>query len=296
MTPVKVLTFNIRYSEAKDGPNSWPFRKELALETVRDRAPDLLALQEPTGRQWDDFTAAFPAMQGIFADAQDKGPFPHGVALMFNPARFDMTGQRIFWQSDTPDIPGSISGPNDWGPRPTAVARLRDRITGKESVFACTHLDTNEGCWLPSVQINAREISRFAGGLPVILTGDFNCAAGSPAWKYLTGEAGFRDAWNEAGMPDDGTTTFHEFYGIESLPLDQPDKLREFLEASVAGWPQFAHYPEHVIRHRNYRIDWVMIRGDWRAISASIDTRKGANGRCASDHWAVEAILEGSGL
>ena len=294
MPSLKILTFNIRYSEAEDGPNAWQFRKELAIETVRDRAPDLLALQEPTGEQWDDFTTALPGMQGIFADARDNGPFPHGVAIMFNPRRFELTGQRIFWQSDTPDIPGSISGPNQWGPRPTAVARLRDRLNGQEFVFTSTHLDTHPGCWLPSVRINNREITRFAGNLPAILAGDFNCSAGSEAWKYLTGEAGFRDAWSEAGMLDEGTTTFHEFYGLERLPLDQPVKLREFLEASVAGWPQFAHYPEHVIRHRNYRIYWIMIRGPWKSISAGIDVRKGANGRCASDHWAVEAVLESS--
>jgi endonuclease/exonuclease/phosphatase family metal-dependent hydrolase len=288
----RVLTFNIRYSEAEDGPNSWQFRRELAIQTVRDRAPDLLALQEPTGKQWDDFTSSLPGMEGIFADARDNGPYQHGVALMWNPARFEPAGKRIFWQSDTPDMPGSVSGPNDWGPRPTAVVRLRNRVTGKEFAFACTHLDTNEGCWLPSVKINAREITGFAGSLPVILAGDFNCAAGSPAWRFLTEEAGFRDAWNEAGMPDEGTTTFHEFYGIEKLPLDTPEKLKAFLEASVAGWPQFAHYPAHVIAHKNYRIDWIMVRGAWKAVGAGIDTRKNAEGRCASDHWAVEAVLE----
>jgi len=289
---VKVMTFNIRYSEAEDGPNSWQFRKDLAIETVRDRAPDLLALQEPTGRQWEDFTAALPGMDGIFADAQDNGPFPHGVALMFKKERFELDDKRIFWQSDTPDIPGSISGPNQWGPRPTAAAILRNRINGREFAFASTHLDTHPDCWLPSVRINDAEISRFARGLPVILAGDFNCAAGSPAWQFLTGKAGYRDAWTGAGMPDEGATTFHEFYGLEKLPLDRPEKLREFLEASVAGWPQFAHYPDHVIRHRNYRIDWIMIRGAWKVLGASLDTRKKPDGRCASDHWAVEAILD----
>jgi len=292
---IKILTFNIRYSEADDGPNSWQFRKDLAIETVRDRAPDLLALQEPTGRQWDDFTGAFPGMRGIFADAHDGGPYQHGVALMYRPERFELAGKRIFWQSDTPDIPGSVSGPNQWGPRPTAAARLRDRQTGRDFVFACTHLDTHPGCWLPSVRIIDTELTRFAGGLPVILAGDFNCSAGSEAWKYLAGEAGYRDAWNESGNPDDGVTTFHEFYGLKKLPLDQPAKLREFLEKSVAGWPQFAHYPDHVILHRNYRIDWIMVRGAWKAVRAGIDFRKKPDGKCASDHWAVEAVLEEAG-
>lgn len=288
---LKVLTFNIRYGEADDGPNSWQFRRELAIETVRDRNPDLLGLQEPTGKQWDDLTRGLPGMTGVFADAQDKGPFPHGVAAMFRADRFELASQRIFWQSGTPDIPGSVTFPNHWGPRPTLALRLKDRRDGFEFVFSCTHFDTHGDCWLPSAKVNAIELGKFAGKLPLILVGDYNCSAGSEAWRYLTGTAGFRDAWTEAGLPDEMVTTFHGFKGFEKLPPEGSAELEELINESNSI-PEFAHYPAHIRKYRNERIDWILFRGPWKASCAGLDIRKKSDGLCASDHWAVEAVLD----
>ncbi len=288
--PLRIMTFNIRYGAADDGQDSWRFRHDLVIETIRDRNPDILSLQEPNGEQWEELVAALPGMRGIFGDAKDNGPYPHGVGLMFRADRFDLLGQRVFWQSGTPDVPGSITFPNHWGPRPTVVAQLRDRAGGREFAFAATHLDTHAGCWLPSARVNAEELEKTAPGLPAIIAGDFNCAAGSEAWKFLTGEAGFRDAWREAGLSDEGVTTFHQFHGIERLPIENPDTLRKWLEQTTGSTPEFVPYIEHVLTHRNYRIDWIMLKGALKALSAGLDTRK-RNGRCASDHWAVVAEI-----
>lgn len=291
MNPMRVMTFNIRYGEADDGADSWQFRRDLVFETIRDRAPDLLALQEPTGKQWEELVPALPDYTGIFGEAHDKGPFPHGVGVFFRSDRFDLAGQRVFWQSDTPDVPGSVSFPNHWGPRPTVVALLRDRKDGRELAFAGTHVDTHPDGWLPSVQANARELDRTAGGRPSMLLGDFNTCAGSESWRFLTGEGGFRDAWTEAGLPDEAVATFHAFTGMERLPVERPAELEAWLVKESSQFEGYARIPAHVMNHRNYRIDWVMTKGPWKALSASLDQRKRA-GRCASDHWAVIADLE----
>src|ERR1041384_3204380 len=43
---LRVMSFNIRNSSAKDGENAWEKRKGFLLETVRAFGPDLLGMQE----------------------------------------------------------------------------------------------------------------------------------------------------------------------------------------------------------------------------------------------------------
>ena len=48
---IRILTSNIRYSKAKDGPNSWPFRKELCAEVIVRQDADVICVQEMTVEQ-----------------------------------------------------------------------------------------------------------------------------------------------------------------------------------------------------------------------------------------------------
>ena len=66
-TPLKVMSFNIRYGAAKDGDNHWNNRKNFVAETIRVFDPDLLGLQECL-----DF-------QGQFLQDQLPGYTFHGV-------------------------------------------------------------------------------------------------------------------------------------------------------------------------------------------------------------------------
>jgi endonuclease/exonuclease/phosphatase family metal-dependent hydrolase len=42
----KIMSFNIRYGTAQDGPNSWDHRKHLVIDTILQESPDILCLQE----------------------------------------------------------------------------------------------------------------------------------------------------------------------------------------------------------------------------------------------------------
>ena len=43
---ITVVSFNIRYGSADDGPHRWEQRRELVIERIRAADPDLLGLQE----------------------------------------------------------------------------------------------------------------------------------------------------------------------------------------------------------------------------------------------------------
>ena len=259
-----MLTFNVRYDEPRDGVNAWPLRKEYLIQTIRALDPDLIGLQEPDGNQGAFIAAAlaegWESRHGASLDA--RHPDAHGKAILLRRGRFEELARGRFWISATPDVPGSILQPNHWGQRTAVWARLKDRDGGREFFFACTHVDTHPGCHLASARILDRELKRVTGDTPSIVVGDFNAPAGGEAWAHLTGPAGYRDAWREAGRPDEGVMSYHA-YGQEPAP-------------PPGG---------------NRRIDWILVRGPLRVEAAGMDTRS-RDGRYPSDHHAVHARLE----
>jgi len=277
-----VMTFNIRYDEEADGRRAWPYRRDAVLQTIRAHDPDLLGLQEPTAGQWQDFVAGLPALSAFgLSGADSEDGASHGG--FFRAGRFAPLDSGVFWLSDTPSSPYSISWPNDWGPRACSWVALEDDAAGEQIVFASTHLDTNAGAWLPSARVLHAELDVVARGRPVVLVGDFNCAAGSDAHRYLTRDAGFRDGWLEAGHADAGVLTFNGFVPITELP-DDPEARQRWLGASTPSG-MFAGAGD------NYRIDWILLRGAVVAREVRIDTRL-PNGVLPSDHYPVIARIE----
>jgi endonuclease/exonuclease/phosphatase family metal-dependent hydrolase len=288
MPRLRVTTFNIRYSEAADGRHAWPHRRALALQTIRDHDPDLLGLQEPSATQFDEISAVLPDWSAFGVDTSIADAPHYDHCGFFRNSRFEARGAGLFWLSDTPYAAKTVSWPNDWGPRGCGWVRLLDRAADRELMFACTHLDTNGGAWVPSARVLHEELDRVARGTPIILVGDFNCAAGSEAHEYLCGAAGYRDTWTEARNADVGVVTFHGFTPTTSLS-DRPAGSDDWL---TGGSEKFAHYPPHVRTHRNCRIDWILIRGPFACPAATIDSRIASDGQMASDHFPVTALID----
>jgi endonuclease/exonuclease/phosphatase family metal-dependent hydrolase len=296
MAELKFLNFNIRTSLADDGPNNWKLRKDLVIDTIRANDPDLFGIEEPTDEQWafhNDRLA--PEWAGIAHSRRDTvGKEPHLQGLFYRKSRIKPVADGVFWLSDTPDVPGSISFPADWGARTVVWVRGEDLEAKREFVFAVAHLDTHPDSWMPGSRVLAAELKKLAGERPVVVAGDFNCAAGCEAWKYLTGEGGYKDTWTEAGKTDEGVTTFNAFQPIPRLPLENMPMLEKWMHDTCDAVPAFRHYPQHVIDHRNYRIDWILHRGGLSVKDAAVDTRV-FNGRTASDHYPVLATLKWPG-
>jgi len=257
------MTFNVRYDEPADGRHAWRYRKDAVLAMMRDHDPDLLGLQEPLANQWEEIAQALPDHSPFGVGHDESGePDPRGGFV--KAGRFEVVDRGAFWLSDTPQVPYSVTWPNDWGARACAWIRLRDRRVDRALVFANTHLDTNAGFARPSAKVLHRELVRIAGRVPVILVGDFNRPAGSDAHRYLCSE-GFRDAWLDAGCPNEGSFTYNGFAAHPRMPPGAPG---------------------------NNRIDWILIRGALTCISAAIDSRQDPDGLLPSDHFPVIALLD----
>jgi endonuclease/exonuclease/phosphatase family metal-dependent hydrolase len=289
LRPIRVMTFNVLFDASEAAVPGWVLRRARVLEIIRNADPDLISLQEPDASQWADICDSLTgyAPFGVFDDGSHDVE-PHGG--LFRASRFDCRDTGVFWLSDTPSIPDSVSWETDWEPRASGWTRLRDRTTDRDLVFAGTHFDTNARAWLPSSRVLHRELDAIARGAPTIVAGDFNCAAGSEAHQYLLEKAGFRDVWYEAGHSDAGILTFHGFTGRRHLP-DDPGAREEWLGAMTGGLHSFAHYAAHVRAHENFRIDWILVRGALTSVEATIDYAAG-HGTPASDHYPVIGVLE----
>jgi len=260
-----VMTFNIRYDDGSEGPLGWRRRRDGAVATIRAHDPDLLAIQEPTEAQAQDIAAAMPdlAMFGPAGEEWDDLDPPRGF---FRRDRFAARGSGVFWLSDTPSIARSVSFANDYGARACAWVRLHDRAGDRGLIFASTHFDTNQDSSLPSARVVDDELRRIGGSASVILAGDFNAPAGSDAHRFLTGDAGYCDAWTCAGNGDEGIVTFNHFVVPHVAPAVD----------DASG---------------NFRIDWILLRGALTCTSAVIDDAR-AGPLPPSDHYPVIARLK----
>lgn len=169
---IVAMTFNIRTSSALDGLNSWEFRRPLVEEVIREQAPDIIALQEPTLIQIWNLANDLPGYTIVTMGAgnQQINEYP---AIMYRTDRFADLTSAGFWLSDTPSRPDSRSWGN-WKPRGVTEVTLQERSSGLIFRAASVHLDyQSENSRQKSVAMLKARYSKVAKK-PVVLMGDFN--------------------------------------------------------------------------------------------------------------------------
>ncbi len=257
--PVKVMSFNIRYATAADGPNAWPLRRAFVLETIRTFDPDLLGAQEVLISQASVLQEGLAAY-GFFGVGRDDGREAGEFApVLWRKARFTRVAAGHFWLSETPEVAGS----RGWDAacvRMVSWVRLADRqADAHQFLFANTHFDhRGETARLASARLLKARLCELADGAPVLLTGDFNATEDDPPYRILVG---------------DGTPW------IDSYRVAHPH--RTAWERTGAGWGG---------ARAGSRIDWILHSPAWTTLSAAIDITND-DGRYPSDHFPVQAVL-----
>lgn len=259
---VRVMSFNVRNSSAKDGANAWPKRGDFFFEVIAQFGPDLIGFQEVLADQHDEIERRMPDY-GFCGVARDDGERKGEWALIgYRKARFTAVKQGNFWLSEHPEIPGSKS----WDAALTRICswvRLRDNASGREFFYANTHFD-HKG--VIARQEASRVISltlpQMAANLPAILTGDLNVNEDNPAYGVLVrpdrpGAIRWIDSYREVHperRPDEAS--FHAFKG------------------GITG----------------SRIDFIFHTSEWSATASDI-IRTAKDGRYPSDHFPVSGVL-----
>lgn len=253
---LRVMTFNVRYPNPGDGANVWSARRDLLVETIRSRRPDVIGTQELFYEQGQHIVEKLPEYSWFGLSRRGSHEDEH-MGVFYRKDRLRVVESGDFWLSVTPEKPGSVS----WNmslPRMVTWAVFEIAGTGKRFRYFNTHLahrDVDETARLKSAMLLACRVGLLDNDEPVVVTGDFNAPAGGAVHQVMA--QNLRDAWLDAATRTGPEDTFHGFTG----------------------------------KPRPGRIDWILYRAPWKAVSAETITDRKGN-VFPSDHFPVLAVFE----
>lgn len=246
---LNIITFNILVElSVPKGVGPWKDRKDLCVQLLREKNPDLIGFQEPTPRQVTQLREALPEYEAVFYD--EKKPGYTDATLFYKKDLFELLERGHWWLSPTPD---RVSvGFGNALPRILVWAKLKHRPTGRELYAFNTHFDNSAPSQERMAELCEKQFVPFLEKkLPMFFFGDFNTTQKRGDYPRLTSN-GWRDSYvvsdiaSDDGRDDNITTMFddniridHIFYhgaGIEALTwqrLESPDPAR----------PLSDHYP-----------------------------------------------------
>ncbi len=202
---IRVMTFNIRYNEPRDGVNAWPKRKQKVADVIRFHKADLIGVQEAQIGQLRDLEMLLPDFSwcGVGrTDGKEDGEFS---AILYLKQRFRILECKTFWLSETPETAGS-KGWDGAYPRIVTWARIRDQRTKKTFYHFNTHFDhVGVKARFESAKMIIGRIRNASRGAQSVLTGDLNVKEDTEAYKTL--------ASSESGLKDARYTSKHGHFG-----------------------------------------------------------------------------------
>jgi endonuclease/exonuclease/phosphatase family metal-dependent hydrolase len=263
-TYIRVMSFNIRYDEPRDGVNAWPNRKKIVASLIRFHHVDIIGVQEALKGQLDDLSALLPEYGWLGVGRGDGKAAGEFSAILYLRSRFRSLESSTFWLSETPDVPSK--GWDAALPRIVTWTKFSDNQTGKVFFHFNTHFDHRgtrsheEGARLLLNRINL-----LARRLPVLVTGDFNFTESSRAYEILIAKE-----------------------------MASPDLLRDARYASENGhYGPTSTFNDFKALVPDQKIDFVFVKGRVRVLQHGVlsDTW---DLRFASDHLPVlaEIVLE----
>ena len=266
-SPIRIVSYNIRYDNPGDSLNAWDHRKDMVASLLKFHRADVVGIQEGLRHQVQFLEDALPgfAWCGVGRDdGKNAGEFS---AIFYRKSRFELLRDSTFWLSPTPS---KISvGWDAAMERICTWGQLRDRYTGQTFFVFNTHFD-HRGVKAreESARLLLSQIQGIAQTAPVVLTGDFNTEENSVPYRIITGRSG---SGKENPMQDACYLSVNSHHGA----------LKTFsgfmVKDGLAG----------------ERIDYIFVRGGVQVVHHGILTDS-RNGRYPSDHLPVlaEVVLQ----
>ena len=185
----------------------WENRRDLCVETILSRRPDIICLQEVI---YDSYAYLKEKLRGYvpygFA-GPEMDPYTEGYhfigknVIFFRRDRYEFVSAGCYWLSETPLIGGSCSW-NTTRARHCNWVRLRDKRSGRELRVLDVHLDhKSEEARREQIRMVMDECAQYAPDFPQILCGDFHAGIDSAPIGYIRTVDGWREMYESVHGP-----------------------------------------------------------------------------------------------
>jgi endonuclease/exonuclease/phosphatase family metal-dependent hydrolase len=203
---VKVISYNIRFANKKDGANIWQNRAKASPAMIKDYAPDVFGVQEALAVQLEYLDGKLPQYSFVGVGREDGKKKGETMAIFYNTRKVRLLDWGTYWLSETPEKP---SRGWDADCKRTATWTLMEmKGSGKKFFYVNTHLDhRGDMAQQKGLELILERIAAMnPEGLPMILTGDFNVEPDAPVLYGLN--AKMTDARRSA-LKTDSRATFN---------------------------------------------------------------------------------------
>lgn len=206
----RVMTLNLRFGLAHDGPNAWPHRKKAFPPLFSSYPADLYCFQEANDFQLKELTAWLPGHRPIGI----RHPAPR--FWQHNPIYAPISWHVLHWErlylSPTPEIP-SRQRTSKW-PRQCTIGHFSH--DGGDVICINTHFDFAPETQQENARIIARRLERYPAATPCLLVGDFNAGPGGACHRLLTGGQWMPGRRLRSAFGSKPPGSFHGFSGTTS--------------------------------------------------------------------------------
>lgn len=203
---VKVISYNIRFANKKDGDNVWQNRAKASPAMIKDYAPDVFGVQEALFSQLEYLDEKLPHYSFVGVGREDGKKKGETMAIFYNTRKVRLLDWGTYWLSETPDKP---SRGWDADCKRTATWTLMEmKDSGRKFFYVNTHLDhRGDVAQQKGLELIVEHIAAMnPEELPMILTGDFNVKPEDPVLDGLN--ARMLDA-RKTALKTDSRATFN---------------------------------------------------------------------------------------
>lgn len=175
-----VLTLNLRFGLADDGPNSWNHRKKCFPCLFKNHSVDFIGFQEANDFQTDFLKDILPEFNSV--GKRSPAPSFWQNNIIFYKKTWECIHNEHFFLSPTPMMP-SRSRESRW-PRQCTIGMFKNK--NRVLIYINTHFDFDAAVQTKSANLIMERLSHLPSEPPVILIGDFNATPYHPCYMIFT--------------------------------------------------------------------------------------------------------------
>lgn len=176
-TELRAMSFNVWVSSRSEA------RDNRVIQMVLDYMPDVVGFQE-TGSSWmGTLIKKLGTYYNYVGEGRDGGSSGEYNPIFYRKDKFTLIESGTYWLSDTPDKVSKFSESSL--NRIYTYAKLRRNSDGAEFLHINTHFDHKSSVAREKQAEVLVDFISQNSGIPMIITGDFNCESSSTEYKTI---------------------------------------------------------------------------------------------------------------